>query len=63
LAWARFLLIEETATASGGSRVRIADLRYHLGGAPTLAFEIDLDAGGTVTAAHLHRCGTAKSLL
>lgn len=62
LAWARFPLIELTQTARGATRVNVADLRYHLNGAPTLCFDIELDATGRVTSARLDR-GSARDLL
>ncbi len=61
LAWARFPLVEKR-----GLQVRVADLRYHLRGQPTLTFVIDLEqgpAGLQVREARLERGGSAKELL
>lgn len=63
LAWARFPLVEEQPIAGGGSDVRVADLRYHLNGAPTLTFWVKVDAQGRVVAADLDRGGSARALL
>jgi inner membrane protein len=62
VAWARFPLIE---TADDGPRsvIRVADLRYHLAGEPTLAFVLRVDEGGRVVAARLERGGTATELM
>jgi len=60
LAWARYPQIQWDE-ASG--KVRISDLRYHLKGQPTLAFDIELTPGGEVKSARLHRGGTASELL
>ncbi|MFP2930251.1 hypothetical protein ACLESO_34660 [Pyxidicoccus sp. 3LG] len=62
LAWARFPLITLTPF-EGGREVRIADLRYHLRGEPTLGFVIRLDASNTVTEARMERGGSASELL
>ncbi|WP_426753972.1 metal-dependent hydrolase [Myxococcus sp. Y35] len=63
LAWARFPRISLEPLADGGRQVRIADLRYHLRGEPTLAFVIRLDAANVVTHAQLERGGSARELL
>ncbi len=62
LAWARFPVIR-LAPVDGGHEVRIADLRYHLRGEPTLTFVIRLDAARAVTDARLERGGSAGELL
>jgi len=62
LAWARFPLAPEERTARG-TLVRIADLRYHLNGDPTLRFEVLLDPGGRVLETRLDRGGSARALL
>jgi inner membrane protein len=61
LAWARFPIVNERPRGSG-VRLSIADLRYHLNGAPTLSFQIDLDERARVIAAQLDRGGSARSL-
>jgi inner membrane protein len=61
LAWARFPVVERR-----GLQVRVADLRYHLRGQPTLTFVIDLEqgpAGLQVREARLERGGSARELL
>ncbi|WP_434347998.1 metal-dependent hydrolase [Myxococcus virescens] len=63
LAWARFPLVHLEPLTEGGQKVRIADLRYHLRGEPTLAFVIHLDASNAVTHAQLERGGSASELL
>jgi inner membrane protein len=62
LAWARFPLVKEQPRLPSGVRVRIADLRYHLNGEPTLSFELELDDHGRVLSATLDRGGSARSL-
>ncbi|MCE9667676.1 metal-dependent hydrolase [Myxococcus stipitatus] len=62
LAWARFPVVTVTPT-DAGREVRIADLRYHLRGEPTLAFVIQVDAARAVTDARLERGGNASELL
>ncbi|MFP2961486.1 hypothetical protein ACLEPN_27675, partial [Myxococcus sp. 1LA] len=63
LAWARFPLVQLEPLEEGGRKVRIADLRYHLRGEPTLAFVIHLDAANAVTHARMERGGSARELL
>ena len=58
LAWARYPIVE-----LGRGQVRVADLRYHLGGKPTLTFVFELARDGTVTGASLDRGGDARQLL
>ncbi|NVJ27458.1 MULTISPECIES: metal-dependent hydrolase [Myxococcus] len=62
LAWARFPVVTVTPV-EGGREVRVADLRYHLNGEPTLTFVVRVDAAGTVTDARLERGGSASELL
>jgi inner membrane protein len=62
LQWSRFPVVALTRQTAG-TRVQIADLRYHLQGRPTLTFVIDVTDQGTVAAAHLDRGGTAGDLL
>lgn len=62
LAWARFAVVREEPRAPSGVRVAIADLRYHLDGAPTLSFQIELDHDARVVSAELDRGGSARSL-
>lgn len=63
LAWARFPVVTEHPRDPSGVRLSIADLRYHLNGAPTLSFQIDLDDRARVVSATLDRGGSARSLL
>ncbi len=63
LAWARFPVVTEEPRVPSGVALSIADLRYHLNGAPTLAFHIELDDQAHVVAATLDRGGSARSLL
>jgi inner membrane protein len=63
LAWARFPIVTERVRVPSGVRLSIADLRYHLDGAPTLSFQIDLDENARVVSATLDRGGSARSLL
>jgi inner membrane protein len=60
LAWARYPLVRVTRAAT--TTVRIADLRYHLGGAPTLEIVVELD-GAAVRRAELRRGGTVRELI
>ena len=62
LAWARFPVVQRTPTADSGHRIEIADLRYHMGGKPTLAFVVQVAADGNVQNAHLERGGSAREL-
>jgi inner membrane protein len=62
LAWARFPVVEERPRVPSGVALTIADLRYHLNGAPTLAFRIELDDQARVVSAALDRGGSARSL-
>lgn len=62
LAWARFPVVTVTSV-EGEREVRVADLRYHLNGEPTLTFVVRVDAAGTVTDARLERGGSASELL
>lgn len=62
LAWARFPIVEERPRVPSGVELRIADLRYHLNGAPTLSFRIELDEHARVVSANLDRGGSARSL-
>ncbi len=66
LAWARLPIVTTTRRAEadgGGYSVRIADLRYHFGGAPTLAFHFELAPDGTMKSARFDRGGSARELL
>lgn len=60
LAWARFPLVERSAN---GRELRVADLRYHFGGRPTLTFVFELDARGRVVGSRLDRGGTVRELM
>ncbi len=57
MAWARFPIVSVTSDT-----VRIADLRYHLGGAPTLTFVLARE-GDRVVSAKLDRGGSFRELL
>ncbi|MDC0710806.1 metal-dependent hydrolase [Stigmatella sp. ncwal1] len=63
LAWARFPLVSTAPQPEGGTELRIGDLRYHLGGEPTLQFILELSPQGELRAARLDRGGSAASLL
>lgn len=63
LAWARFPVVTEQPRRPAGTRLSVADLRYHLNGSPTLSFQIELDDRARVIAARLDRGGSAHSLL
>ena len=60
--WARFPVVAHASTASGGARVEVADLRYHLRGEPTLRFVVELSSDGDVVAARMERGGSAREL-
>lgn len=62
LAWARFPVVRLEPLQGGGQRIEVADLRYHLRGAPTLAFIMVLRGDGTVTEARLERGGNLREL-
>lgn len=62
LAWARFPTVSERPRVPSGVELSIADLRYHLNGAPTLSFRIDLDDRARVVSATLDRGGSVRSL-
>jgi inner membrane protein len=62
LAWARFPIVSERPRAPSGAELSIADLRYHLNGAPTLSFRIELDQSARTVSATLDRGGSARSL-
>ncbi|WP_437317415.1 metal-dependent hydrolase [Sorangium sp. So ce385] len=63
LAWARFPVVRHAPAGDGGTTVRVADLRYHLRGDPTLEFIVDIAPDGAVTRARLERGGSARELL
>jgi inner membrane protein len=63
LSWARFPVVYSEALDASTRRVSVADLRYHLGGKPTLRFVIDVDNAGTVRKAELDRGGAPAELL
>jgi inner membrane protein len=63
LSWARFPVVSTTPLDPATTRFSIVDLRYHLNGAPTLTFVIDVDRTGHVRAARLDRGGTPSELL
>lgn len=55
LAWARMPLVTYSAGGEIEHLVRVADLRYHWDGTPTLTFHLELDADGAVTESRLDR--------
>jgi inner membrane protein len=61
LSWARFPIVK-SETVGAVQRVSIADLRYHLAGAPTLTFVVDVARDGSVERARLERGGSAGEL-
>jgi inner membrane protein len=63
LAWARFPVVSSQPGAAGGTVVRIGDLRYHLKGALTLEFVVEVGPDLTVREARLERGGSARELL
>jgi len=63
LAWARLPLISVQESERGSQTVEIADLRYHLGGAPTLSIVIEVDADGRTIDARLERGGSTAEIL
>jgi inner membrane protein len=62
LNWARFPVVRSSLTSDSAHRIEIADLRYHLRGAPTLTFVVLVAAEGTVQSAHLERGGSVREL-
>ena len=63
LSWARFPVVSTSALDASGRRVTVADLRYHLGGKPTLSFLIDVEPDGRIRNARLERGGSAAELV
>lgn len=63
LSWARFPVVRSQALDSTTRRVKVADLRYHLAGQPTLTFVIDVDSARRVRHAELDRGGSPAELL
>jgi inner membrane protein len=61
--WARFPVVRSVQLPHSVRRVQVSDLRYHLDGAPTLTFAIDVAPDGEVVAARLDRGGSARELL
>lgn len=61
--WARFPLVGRAVLADGSQEVRIADLRYHLRGEPTLTYVFRVGADLSLQEAWLDRGGTAGQLL
>jgi len=62
LAWARLPSVTVEPLEGGGRQVRIADLRYHLGGSPTLSIVVDTADDGSTMGARLDRGGTAAEI-
>lgn len=69
LAWARLPLVTvtehdgEDGGEAQGHTLRIADLRYHFGGEPTLAFHFELGPGGALREVRFERGGSARELM
>ncbi|AKU92612.1 metal-dependent hydrolase [Vulgatibacter incomptus] len=63
LAWARLPTVSVEPLEDGGHQVRIADLRYHLGGEPTLSIVVDVDREGATRDARLDRGGTSAEIV
>ncbi|HEY0839177.1 MAG TPA: metal-dependent hydrolase [Vulgatibacter sp.] len=62
LAWARLPSVLVDHRPSGGLQVRIADMRYHLGGEPTLSIVVETADDGSTLDARLDRGGSAKEI-
>lgn len=62
LAWARFPVVSVAQHPDGAATLRIADLRYHAGGQPTLTFVFELHDGAVVSS-RLDRGGSVGELL
>lgn len=62
IAWARLPFVSVSDAEDGGRQIRIADLRYHLAGEPTLAIVVDVDREGAITDARLDRGGNVKEV-
>jgi inner membrane protein len=62
LEWARFPVVSLTHQATS-TQIRVADLRYHLSGHPTLTFVIDVTDEGRIAGARLDRGGSPRDLL
>lgn len=63
LEWARIPLTRAVPREEGRVEIRVADLRYHMGGEPTLEFVILLAPDGSTLDATLERGGSPKDLL
>jgi inner membrane protein len=63
LAWARLPLVVHQRREDGGHSVKVADLRYHFGGFPTLAFHFELKGDGSLESTRFDRGGTARELM
>lgn len=63
LAWARMPVTSVEPLPGGVDRVQIGDLRYHLGGEPTLSIVVEVGADGEAQHAALDRGGSARELL
>jgi inner membrane protein len=62
LAWARIPVTSVEPLAGGRLEVRVADLRYHMGGEPTLEFVVVVGPEGETEDARLERGGSARDL-
>lgn len=62
LGWAHFPVVRVEPEGDAAYRVEVADLRYHLGGQPTLRFVVSMTRRGEVIAARLERGGSAREL-
>lgn len=63
LAWARMPLVRTTVREEGGVRLQVSDLRYHLGGEPTLGFVFELGSDGQIQHAEMVRGGSPSEIL
>ena len=63
LAWARLPQVTHEVRDGGEHTVRIADLRYHFGGQPTLAFHFELGADGALQRSEFDRGGSPRELM
>lgn len=63
LEWARLPLVSVVPLEGGEREVRIADLRYQLGGQPTLTVVVRVDGEGRTVDATLERGGSSAEIL
>lgn len=63
LAWARLPVVQMTELPDGARTITVSDLRYHLGGEPTLGFKFELAADCSLRQARMERGGSARDIL